>query len=339
MPDVWERVPGQERAVELLRRAGAQPSHAYLFVGPPGSGVGDAARCFAAVLLCGAGGCGECSACARVLAGRHPDVVEVEPVGTELRVEQAREIIEVAFRSPVETPRKVIVIHEAERMNEATANRLLKTFEEPPERTIFVLLTSAPDELLPTVRSRCQVVIFSALPAAAARERRRAGPLAGLVAAFESALSRLDGTGAAVALIAARLLDAVEEASAAVKEANTEERERLEAELESAGYPDRDARRALKPVVERHERVERRARTDALAEGLAVLEAVYRDALVGPSDLSPEAALAALDALAATRRALQEGIVLNWGLLLEDLLLHLPAVPTPAGTLAPRSPG
>jgi DNA polymerase-3 subunit delta' len=90
----------------------------------------------------------------------HPDVVEVEPEGTFFLARQADDVIDEAMRSPVEGQRKVIVLREIERMNETSANRLLKTFEEPPERTVFVLTTSMPDEVLPTIRSRCQRIDF-----------------------------------------------------------------------------------------------------------------------------------------------------------------------------------
>lgn len=339
---VWESLPGQERAVELLRHAAARPSHAYLVSGPEGAGTTEAARSFAAALLCGeeARGCGECRHCTRVLRGRHPDVVEVEPDGSEIRVEQAAGIIEAAFHSPVEAARKVVIVHESERMNEAAANKLLKTLEEPPEPTVFVLLTSAPDELLPTVRSRCQHVALAAAGAAAARAARLSGPLAGLAEAFRAVPFRVDGTGAAAAVLAGELSGAIDDALARLKAEHVREQDDLEAELGQAGYADRVARRMRKALATRHERAERRARTDALAEGLGILEAAYRDALVGAPAapaVGAASALAALDAVAEARRAVQEGIVLNWGLLLEDLLLNLPGAARPTDTLAPQA--
>lgn len=328
MLDVWATVAGQPRSVEFLRRAVIQPVHAYLFSGLSSGGADVAARAFGAALVCRDGGCGECSTCRRVMSARHPDVVEVEPEGSTILVEQAKRIIEAAFRSPVESTRKVIVLHEAERMNAESANRLLKTFEEPPDHTIFVLVTSAPDDLLDTVRSRCQVVAFSSLPAESLRAERLGGPLAVVVEAFAGAPARLDGSGAAVSLTAADLSAAMEAAFAAVKAGQESALAEVETELEGAGYAERDLRRVLKPMVERHKRVETRARADALAEGLATLEAAYRDALLERGVFDPSDALAALDAIADARRAMipdgQIPVVLNWGLLLESLLLHLP---------------
>ena len=168
---VFDRIVGQERAVEVLRRAVARPVHAYLLAGPAGSGLEDVARALAASLLCPNGGDGTCSVCRRVLLGRHPDAVEVEPEGTFLLREQAADIVDAAVRSPFETDRKVIILFEAERMNETAENKLLKTFEEPPATTVFVLVTAAPDELLPTVLSRCQRIDLHALTELSVRYR------------------------------------------------------------------------------------------------------------------------------------------------------------------------
>src|ERR687885_258120 len=164
---MWDGVIGQEQAVGRLRRAGERPSHAYLLAGPRGAGVFEAARCFAAALVCPEGACGTCNACRRARSARHPDVIEVEPAGTFVVVDQIEEIMKEAFTSPFEAERKVIIVTEADRMNEPAANKLLKTLEEPPARTHFLLLSEAPDELLPTVRSRCQRIDFAALSDAA----------------------------------------------------------------------------------------------------------------------------------------------------------------------------
>ena len=149
--------------MDRLRRAVERPSHAYLLAGPRGSGVLEAARCFAAALVCPDGGCGACNACRRARSARHPDVIEVEPAGTFVVVDQVEEMMKEAFTSPFEAERKIIIVTEADRMNEPAANKLLKTLEEPPARTHFLLLSEAPDELLPTVRSRCQRIDFAAL--------------------------------------------------------------------------------------------------------------------------------------------------------------------------------
>ena len=155
-------VVGQERAVETLRRASERPSHAYLLVGPRGSGVEDAARDFAALLI----GVGDDERSLRLVQrGVHPDVVEFAPGGASYRVkEDVRDsILPEAARAPIEADRRVLILFEAERLRgnqNESANAMLKTIEEPPPRTIVLLVTAAADDLLPTIRSRCQRIDF-----------------------------------------------------------------------------------------------------------------------------------------------------------------------------------
>ena len=152
--DMWSRVIGQDRAVALLQRAAARPAHAYLLVGSRGSGVEDAARCFAAAVVAPDG---DDRAVDLALRGAHPDVVEIDPATNQIRVEDAQQIIDEAYRSPIEGARKVIILYDAERLrfNDRAANKLLKTLEEPPPTALIVLVTAGPDQLLPTIRSRC----------------------------------------------------------------------------------------------------------------------------------------------------------------------------------------
>ncbi|HEV7864977.1 MAG TPA: DNA polymerase III subunit delta' [Acidimicrobiia bacterium] len=352
---MWDGVVGQEQAVARLRRAVERPSHAYLLAGPRGSGVLEAARCFAAALVCPDGGCGACNSCRRARSARHPDVIEVEPAGTFVVVDQVEEMMKEAYTSPFEAERKVIVVTEADRMNEPAANKLLKTLEEPPARTHFVLLSESPDELLPTVRSRCQRIDFAALsdavvaaalvaagvePEAAAAAARvasgrldRARSLAalpgagasppGLAALRRAALevaASLDGSGAAAALGAEGIQAVLADTLTGLERDQKQEAKALEAELTEAGYPDRLARRLRRDVEQRQVRALRRARTDALAEIVTALECFYRDALVAGSG----AAVGALDACAEARRIIAARTAINETLLLEHLLVHLP---------------
>ena len=155
-------VVGQERAVDALRHAAARPGHAYLLVGPRGSGIEDAAREFAAMLI----GVGDDERGSRlVMRSVHPDVVEFEPSGAYYLVEKdvRDRILPEAARAPIEGERKVLMLFEAERLRgnqNESANAMLKTLEEPPDRTVVVLVTGAPDDLLPTIRSRCQRIDF-----------------------------------------------------------------------------------------------------------------------------------------------------------------------------------
>jgi DNA polymerase-3 subunit delta' len=163
--DVFADIVGQEMAVSLLRRALEQgPSHAYLFSGPPGVGKSEAARGFAAGLACSDNGCGECSTCRRILAGVHPDVEVVIPEGNFIRKEEIAEVnLHAAYR-PYEAQAKVYLFTEAESFNNEAANAFLKTLEEPPAHVHFLLITDRPEQVQPTVVSRCQSVTFSPVP-------------------------------------------------------------------------------------------------------------------------------------------------------------------------------
>jgi DNA polymerase-3 subunit delta' len=355
---MWERVAGQERAVALLQRAAERPVHSYLLVGPRGSGVEDAARAFGAALVASPD---DERAWDLARRGRHPDVVEIDPPESILRVETAQAIVEEAHRSPIEGDRKVIVVFDAERLNETAANKLLKTIEEPPPATHVVLVTGAPDELLATIRSRCQRIDFRVLDDAAVkatlidtgvdaeraavitrlaggrldRARALAGRLGPVREAFVEAASALDGSGGAVALQTERLQAALAATVAELDGAQEREAEDLAGELEAAGYPERTARTLERRLAERHKREHRRARTEALVEGITALETVYRDALAGPSKpalnlesdvppVQPRACDRALLACRAARDVLGE-FNPNEGLLLERLLFQLPA--------------
>lgn len=357
---MWDQVVGQDRAVALLQRAAERPVHAYLLVGPRGSGIEEAARCFAAAVVAPDG---DERSWDLVLRGVHPDVVEIDPPATQIRVEDAQTIVDEAYRSPIEGARKVIMLFDAERMrmNEAAANKLLKTLEEPPPSAMIVLVTSGADQLLPTIRSRCQRVDFAFLSAAAVatalrssgvpperaellarlaggrldRARALDGRLGPVREMFVGLTAVIDGTGGAVATQAEAVQTALQGALTDLEAAQATEVEQLAAELEAAGYPERTQRAQLRRLEERHKRAHRRARIDALLEGITALETVYRDAMAGPGverlnldrdvlQLDPRAAGTALDACRAARQAIAEHNP-NETLLVERLLLHLPA--------------
>ncbi|MEX2421023.1 MAG: AAA family ATPase, partial [Actinomycetota bacterium] len=161
---VFDRVPGQEHAVAFLRRAADRPHHAYVLAGPEGGGKQLAARAFAAALLCKQGGCGSCRDCRLALDDRHPNEVVVEPEGRDIHVDTVRaEVWHPAYRTAPEPGRKVFVIREADRLNPAAADVLLKVLEEPPADAVLLLLSARPDELPETVVSRCHVVWFRPL--------------------------------------------------------------------------------------------------------------------------------------------------------------------------------
>ena len=167
MPDLYDDVVGQDRAVALLRGAARRPVHAYLFLGPAGTGKRAAAMSFAAALLCPdhgdhAAGGGPDDVCRRVLAGLHPDVVVVEREGASIGMGAAREVTRTAYMSPVEGGRKVVVLHDFHLVRDS-GPALLKTIEEPPPSTVFVILAEyLPPELI-TIASRCVRVDFAPL--------------------------------------------------------------------------------------------------------------------------------------------------------------------------------
>ena len=189
MIEALEHQPRARIAVEAGLRDEASLSHAYLFHGPSGSGKRRAAQGFAAALL-SAGSDDVADTERRVLSGVHPDLTWVEPRGAhDILVDDVRtRIVRQAALRPFESRRRVFVIVDADRMNDESQNSLLKTLEEPAAYAHFVLVSSAPGRLLPTIPSRCRPVRFGAVPPA-----RIADELAA------------EGVDAATALAAARL--------------------------------------------------------------------------------------------------------------------------------------
>ena len=140
-------------------------SHAYLFVGAPGSGKLDAAYALAQAIVCPNGGCGACDDCVRATRRVHPDIHLLQPLSAQgYLIAQIRELIDDLQLAPIRSANKVYILDEAETLTSATANALLKSLEEPPAHVTFVLLGTTRDAILPTVLSRCQVVPFRSIP-------------------------------------------------------------------------------------------------------------------------------------------------------------------------------
>lgn len=164
---VWDDIVGQPKVEAFLRRItdADQIGHAYLFVGPPGSGKRTAAVALACAVFCDDGGCGACGACARVKRRSHPDVHMIEPEGAAgYLAEQIRDVIHDVSLAPIEGPAKVYILDSADLFNDASANAFLKTLEEPPDNVVIILLSHSYDRVLPTIASRCQVVRFRRIP-------------------------------------------------------------------------------------------------------------------------------------------------------------------------------
>ncbi|WP_316523977.1 DNA polymerase III subunit delta' [Kitasatospora brasiliensis] len=186
---VWDDLVGQDRVVEQLTAAaaaagatvaagrGAAPvegtnaslmTHAWLFTGPPGAGQVTAARAFAAALQCtspdlalgGTPGCGFCDGCHTVLAGSHADVKYVRTDGLSIGVGDMRDLVMRASSYPTGGRWSVILVDAAHRLTEAAANALLKGVEEPSPRTVWLLCAPSVQDVLPTIRSRCRLLVL-----------------------------------------------------------------------------------------------------------------------------------------------------------------------------------
>ena len=150
------------RFAELVRLAdGGRLPHALLISGPRGVGKRSLADALVARTLCAAPGetaCGVCHGCSMLASGYHPDLLRVEPEEgkRQIRIDVIREVNAFVAQTPQQGGYRVILIAPAEAMNQAAANALLKSLEEPGQRTLFVLLADIPSRLLPTIRSRCQ---------------------------------------------------------------------------------------------------------------------------------------------------------------------------------------
>lgn len=169
-------ISGHRHLLELMagaaRRGTLPPS--LIFAGPDGVGKRTAAVALSQALNCvrpvpfgglaDGDACGECASCVRIGRGTHADVLLIEPGDTgSIKIYQVRDAIERSAYRPFEGRRRVVIIDEADAMQAEAQNALLKTLEEPPSASMFVLVTSRPDMLLPTVRSRCQRLRFGRL--------------------------------------------------------------------------------------------------------------------------------------------------------------------------------
>jgi len=163
MLEALERHPNARAVLGPAAAPEGRPSHAYLFHGPGGAGKRTLAREFAARLLAH-GAPDPASAQARALAGAHPDLTWVLPSGAhEILVSDIDEpVVAAATRTPFESTRRVFVIESADQLGDESANRLLKTLEEPASFVHLILITDRLADVLPTIRSRCQLVRFDA---------------------------------------------------------------------------------------------------------------------------------------------------------------------------------
>ena len=189
----FDEILAQTTAVELLQSvlSSGRVPHALLFHGPEGVGKATTAATFGAALVCASnhgGACGSCACCSLIVAGNHPDFLHVgrltrkeiekkeksrlttqDPdategdLGSQILVDQIRSITSLVGLRPRQGQRRIFIVDPADRMNREAQNSLLKTLEEPPDHSALILVSSRPHLLLPTVRSRCFAVGFSAM--------------------------------------------------------------------------------------------------------------------------------------------------------------------------------
>jgi DNA polymerase III subunit delta' len=311
---VWDDVVGQEPTVEALRTAVSDPSamtHAWLLTGPPGSGRSNAARAFAAALQCVDGGCGHCHDCLTTLHGTHPDVTVVATEGVFIRAEVARPLVELAQRSPSQGRWRVIIIEDADRLNDTSGNALLKAIEEPAPRTVWMLCAPSPQDVLVTLRSRSRSVALRVPPvdAVAALLVSRDGIDPGLAAvaaraaqshvgiarrlardpeararrdAVLAVAARIRGVGDAVLAAGDLVATAQADAKAATEERDADERAALLRSLgaEGAATLPPAVRSQVKTLEEEQKRRATRAQRDVLDRAMVDLLSLYRDVLV-----------------------------------------------------------
>ncbi len=358
MADVLDRLVGQDAAVAQMRHHVRRPVHAYLLVGPVGVDLHEAALAMAAALQCPTHGCGTCATCRRVLDEAEADVSVVERAGVTWRVEELREAERVARRRPLGSGYQVVVVEDVELSTTggvATAATLLKSLEEPPERTIFLLTARDLPAALDTLVSRCVVVRFRALRPAAlvaalvaegadadaaafaagaangdlrrARVLVRDPALAERLAGWRGLPERLTSQLSGVMGLVDEIERGLDAAMAPLVAWQADEAERRRAEDRVPGA--RATGRREQEASDRRE--QRRFRLEEIAWGLRLLSEVYRTRLVEAVGDTPgpraseraRASLRALELVAEAHRRL--GTSLDEVLLLSDLLVSLAA--------------
>ena len=164
-PSNFDEVVGQQPIIQTLKNAIVQNriAHAYLFCGPRGTGKTSIAKIFAKILNCEDESnkpCGKCTNCKMVQNGSHPDIIEIDAASNN-GVDEVRNLIDKVKYAPMQGKYKVYIIDEVHMMTTGAFNALLKTIEEPPAHVVFILATTEPNKVIPTIISRCQRFDFN----------------------------------------------------------------------------------------------------------------------------------------------------------------------------------
>lgn len=327
VPDVRDALFAAARSARGLSDAPSSAmSHSWLFTGPPGSGRSHVALAFAALLMCDGDelGCGKCANCRAVLEARsHTDLVFIQPQELSITVDTAREVIRRAATYPTVAPWRVVIFDNADRMVDSASNALLKTVEEPPERTVIIMCAPSadPEDFSQTLRSRCRHLyipspsveeIVRILVAEGATEdharlaaqasMRNVGRARHLVFNADSQKLRamsvnlaedvFQGSGGFHAV--SNLLKAVTKlAKDGFKEQDEDEVERLRQSWgaggkgKGAGKATQGMEAAVKELQKTQKKRETRRLRDLLDIALVDLAGIYRDALLAGTDIAP----------------------------------------------------
>jgi DNA polymerase-3 subunit delta' len=332
----FEDIFGQSAAIDWLKSAylSDRLPHGLIFAGPTGVGKGTSARAMAALFLCehpkGTMPCGNCPSCRVFDSGNHPDyhVISKELIryhdktgkskGIDLSIHVIRpELLEPAGRKAVMGRGKIFVIEQADLMNPQAQNSMLKTLEEPAGRTLIILLTDQPGALLPTIRSRSQVVRFAALADETVRKELHKRKIDSTLAAEAASLSR-GSLGVALKWIEDGVVEPARELS-----------EQVDAAFK--GNPPADLPGWLKKAAESYaekqlERDELSSKDQATREGLSLYLMIagerFRKRLAEQQDPAElERACAAIDAIARAEGYLDANV--NTAIALQQLSLAL----------------